>query len=167
MGYVRKKKNLLNEGNNANIMFYANERLFRYYIFDCEGIEHTNDLVAQNNLFGDAKAFLSQEQAGVNIEALEGRQMLGLSYDDHNRFCDEIPEFERLVRKIIEHYFVKTLDWSKKAIRAGYSAQKRCFEFLRSHPKFGNRVPAIYLDSYLEITPKTLSRLRSQTVKQG
>lgn len=164
---VKKKKNILNERDIANTMFYVNEGLFRYYIFDEEGIEHTIDLVAQNNWFGDAKAFLSQEPAEINIEALEDSQVFLLSYEDLNRFYDEIPMFERLVRKIIEHYFIKALERSKKVNRAGYPAQERYLEFLRSHPKLGNRVPSIYLASYLGITPETLSRLRSQVLKHN
>ncbi len=165
--YIKKKKNLLNEGDSSNMMFYINEGLFRYYIFDEQGVEHTIDLIAQNNWFGDAKAFLSKEKAGINIEALEDSQVFVLNYDDLHRFYDEIPLFERAVRKIIEHYFIKALGRSKKVNRAGYSAQERYNEFFKSHPKLGNRVPAIYLASYLGITPETLSRLRSQSIKQS
>lgn len=164
---IKKKKNLLNEGDSSNVMFYVNEGLFRYYIFDEQGAEHTIDLIAQNNWFGDAEAFLSNQPAGINIEALEDSQVFVLSYEDLNRFYDEIPMFERAVRKIIERYFVKALKRGKKVNRAGYSAQERYHEFLRTHPKFENRVPAIYLASYLGITPETLSRLRSQAVRQG
>jgi len=165
--YIKKKKNLLNEGDNADMMFYINEGLFRYYIFDEQGAEHTIDLIAQNNWFGDAKAFLSQDKAGINIEALEDSQVFVLSYEDLHRFYDEIPMFERAVRKIIEHYFIKALGRSKKVNRAGYSAQERYNEFFKSHPKLRNRVPASHLSSYLGITPETLSRLRNQSVKQG
>lgn len=165
--YVKKKKNLLNEGDNGNFMFYVNEGLFRYYIFDQHGNEQTIDLIAEGNWFGDAKAFLAQEKADINIEAIEDSQVFALSYEDLNRFYDEIPMFERLVRKIIEHYFIKALERIKKVSRSSYLAQERYQEFLRSHPKLGNRVPLVYLASYLGITPETLSRLRNQVVKQS
>jgi CRP-like cAMP-binding protein len=164
--YVKKKKNLLSEGDSVNTFFYVNEGLFRYYIFDEQGVEHTIDLIAQNNWFGDVKAFLTQVPAGINIEAIEDSQVFVLSYEDLNRFYDEIPLFERAVRKIIEHYFIKALDHARKVNRAGYLAQERYLEFFKAHPKIGNRVPAIYLASYLGITPETLSRLRSQSLKQ-
>lgn len=165
--YVKKKKNLLNEGDSAGMMFYVNEGLFRNYIFDQEGTEQTIELVAEHNWFGDAKAFLAQEPASVNIEALEDSQVFALSHEDLNRFYDEIPLFERLVRRIIEHYFVKALERIKKVNRSSYPAQERYHEFLRSHPKLINRVPSIYLSSYLGIAPETLSRLRSHSVKQS
>jgi CRP-like cAMP-binding protein len=165
--HVKKKKNLLTEGDPVNMMFYVNEGLFRYYTYDEQGTEHTTELIAQHNWFGDAKAFLSKESAGINIEALEDSTVFILSYDDLHRFYDELPMFERVVRKIIEHYFVKALERGKKINRAGYLAQERYMQFVNRHPKLANRVPAIYLASYLGITPETLSRLRSQFLKQG
>lgn len=165
--HIKKKKNLLSEGDSVNMMFYVNEGLFRYYTYDEQGTEHTTDLIAQNNWFGDAKAFLSKEPAGFNIEALEDATVFVLSYDDLHRFYDEIPLFERVVRKIIEHYFIKALERGKKINRAGYLAHERYTQFVTRHPKLANRVPAIYLASYLGITPETLSRLRSQFLKQG
>ena len=165
--HIKKKKNLLNEGDSVNKMFYVNEGLFRYYSYAEDGTEHTTDLIAQNNWFGDAKAFLSKEPAGINIEALEDSTVFEISYDDLHRFYDELPMFERAVRKTIEHYFVKALERGKKVNRAGYSAQERYLQYVNSHPKLANRVPAMYLASYLGITPETFSRLRSQFLKQG
>ncbi|HSH66856.1 MAG TPA: Crp/Fnr family transcriptional regulator [Bacteroidia bacterium] len=164
--HIKKKKNLLSEGDPANMMFYVNKGLFRYYVYTENGVEHTTDLIAQNNWFGDAKAFLLGQQAGINIEALEDSTVFILSYEDLHRFYDEIPMFERAVRKITEHYFIKALDRSKKVNRAGYSAQERYMHYVNTHPKLANRVPAIYLASYLGITPETFSRLRSQFLKQ-
>ena len=165
--HVKKKKNLLSEGDSGNCLFYVNEGLVRKLIFDEQGNEHTTDLIAQHNWFGDAEAFLSRQPAGINIEAIEDSQVFAISYEDLHRFYDEIPMFERAVRKIIERYFIKALQRARKVNRAGYSAQERYQEFLRSQPKLSNRVPAIYLSSYLGITPETLSRLRSQSIKQG
>jgi CRP-like cAMP-binding protein len=163
--YVKKKKNILNEGNDADCMFYVNEGLFRCYIFDENGNEHTTDLIPENNWFGDSKAFLTHTKATINIEAIEDSQVFVLSYTDLHRFYDEIPMFERAVRKIIEHYFIKAIEKSKRVSHGGYSAQKRYDNFLKRNKKIGNRVPAIYLASYLGLTPETLSRLRNNSGK--
>jgi len=163
--HVKKKKNVLNEGELSNYMFFLNEGLCRYYITDEKGTEHTIELVAQHNWFGDAKAFLAGEPAGINIEALEDSQIFIIQHSDLNRFYDEIPMFERMVRKIIEHYFLKALERIKKVSRSSYSAQERYQEFLKSHPKLVNRVSLVHLSSYLGIAPETLSRLRQQFPK--
>jgi CRP-like cAMP-binding protein len=162
---IKKRKNILSEGEDCQNIFYLNEGLCRYYIYDQEGIEHTIDLIAQHNWFGDAKAFLKQEPAVINIEALEDCQVFTLSHEELNRFYDEIPMFERAARKITEHYFIKALDRCKKGKRSGQSAQVRYEEFMKSHPKLENRVPAIHLASYLGVAPETLSRLRNQASK--
>jgi CRP-like cAMP-binding protein len=162
---VKKRKNILNEGDNCHHIFYLNRGLCRYYINDGDGIEHTIDLIAPHNWFGDTKAFLLQESAMINIEALEDSQIFAISYEDVNRFYDEIPLFERATRKITEHYFIKALDRCKRNSRLGKSAQIRYQEFITSHPDLENRVPAIYLASYLGLAPETLSRLRHQHFK--
>jgi len=146
-------------------VFFLNEGLCRYYVVDEKGTEQTIELVAQHNWFGDAKAFLASEPAGLNIEALEDSHIFMIQHSDLNRFYDEIPMFERMVRKIIEQYFIKALERVKKVSRSSYSAQERYKEFLKSHPKLVNRVPLVYLSSYLGIAPETLSRLRQQFPK--
>ena len=163
--HVKKKKNILNEGELSNAMYFLNEGLCRYYLVDEKGTEHTIELVAQHNWFGDAKSFLAGEPAGINIEALEDSHVFMIQHSDLNRFYDEIPMFERMVRKIIEHYFLKALERIKKVSRPSYSAQERYKEFLNSHPKLVNRVPLVHLSSYLGIAPETLSRLRQQFPK--
>ena len=162
---VRKKSRLLSPGDDGNHMYFVNTGLFRYFVMDKEGNEQTTHLIPQNNWFGDARAFLSGEKTTIYIEAIEDSQIFSISHEMINRFYDDVPYFERAVRKLIEHYFIKVLEKGKSSSYAGYTAQERYLSFLRAHPKLVNRVPAIYLASYLGTTPETLSRIRSQYLR--
>src|SRR4051812_36376034 len=81
---VKKKRNILNEGDDCKQIFFLNRGLCRYYITDQAGTEHTVELIAQHNWFGDAKAFLLQKTATINIETLEECQVFALSFADIN-----------------------------------------------------------------------------------
>jgi CRP-like cAMP-binding protein len=163
--HVKKRRNILNEGDDCQQIFFLNRGLCRYYINDQTGAEQTIELIAPHNWFGDAKAFLLQKTATINIEALEESEVFALGFADVNRFYDDIPMFERAARKITEYYFVKAFDRFTKVNRTGQSALSRYLEFVKAHPDLVNRIPSIHLASYLGLAPETLSRLRHTPLK--
>lgn len=165
--FIRRKKNILNAGDDLDYMFFLNKGLIRGYIYDDKGDEQTTDLIAEGNWFCDFKAFVSRKKATVYFEAIENSHILLLSFDNIQRFYDEIPMFERAVRQTIEFYFIVSIDRAKKINYAGHSASDRYKEFTRKYPQLESSVPAKYLASYLGIKPETLSRLRHQYGKNS
>ena len=157
---VKRKKNIVDAGDDPNYMYFLNKGLFRAYIYDYKGDEQTTDLITEGNWFGDFKAFISGRKSTLYLEAIEDSEVLLLTAKDIHRFCNEIPLFERALRHTMEFYFVKLLDRAKKLNYAGCPAQERYREFSHKYPALEKRLPALYLASYLGITPETLSRIR-------
>ena len=157
---VKRKKNILDAGDEPDYMFFLNKGLFRGYIYDEQGDEQTTDLISEGNWFGDLKAFTTQKRSTLYLEALEDSQVFLLSRKDIYRFYDEIPMFERSVKQTMENYYVKAIDRARKINYAGLHAQDRYKQFVMKCPTLEKRVPALYLASYLGIKPETLSRLR-------
>jgi CRP-like cAMP-binding protein len=157
---VKRKKNILDAGDEPDYMYFLNKGLFRAYTYDYKGDEQTTDLISEGHWFGDFKSFISRRKATLYLEALEDCEVLLLSTKHIDRFCEEIPKFELALRQTIEYYFVKSLDTAKRIKYPGCPAQERYDEFTRKYPSLEKRVPSIYLASYLGIKPETLSRLR-------
>jgi CRP-like cAMP-binding protein len=157
---VKRKKNIVDSGDEAHFMCFLNNGLFRAYIYDYKGDEQTTDLITEGNWFGDFTALISGRKTSIYLEALEDSEVVLLPVKEIRRFCDEIPMFDRALRQTIEYYFVKAMTHAKKMNYAGCPAQERYKEFLKKYPSLNKRVPALYLASFLGITPETLSRLR-------
>jgi len=162
---VKRKKNILDAGDEPDFMYFLNKGLFRAYTYDFKGDEQTTDLITENNWFGDFKSFITGRKATLYLEALEDSQVLLLSTKNIRRFCDEIPKFERALRQTIEFYFVKSIDQAKKISYAGCPAQERYREFSRKNPMLEKRIPAHHLASYLGVKPETLSRLKHSEIQ--
>ena len=155
---VKKKKNLLNEGDICRHYAFVEMGCLRSYSIDDRGTEHVVQLALEGHWIGDLYSITTQTPATLNIEALEDSHLLLLHYRDVDRLLEEIPVLETYFRKLYQRAYVQLQQRLNTALSV--SAEQRYKELIEQHPNLLQRVPLIHIASYLGITPESLSRIR-------
>lgn len=159
---IKKKKDLHTEGEVCQYLYFVVAGCLRSYFIDSKGVEHIYQIRMDNSWISDLESFFSQEKSKYYIEALEDSQLLRISKDDFEKLLVEIPALERYFRMVFQKAYVNAL----KRLNATMwkPATERYQEMLKEHPQMFQRVPLVYIASYLGITPESLSRIRKQTL---
>ncbi len=157
---VKRKRQILSEGNIANFLFFVNTGLIRMYTTEADMEERTFDFGAENTWFGDLKSFSVKQPSDTNIEAIEDCQILCIDHEVLQKLYKTYPALERVGRLNAEDKYIKLIDRLKKINHTNYSAEERYLEFLRFYDTIAHRIPSCHIASYLGIATETLSRIK-------
>nr|WP_319398189.1 Crp/Fnr family transcriptional regulator [uncultured Carboxylicivirga sp.] len=155
---IKKKKDILVAGDTCDYLYFITKGCLRSYHVDEKGVEHIFQIRMDNNWISDLESFFSKKPSYYYIEALEDTQMLRISRDRLNSLYTEVPSLERYFRILFQKAYVNSL----KRLNATMwnPATERYAEMMKEHPEMFQRVPLVYIASYLGITPESLSRIR-------
>ena len=155
---TRKGTKLLEEGQVQNYLLYVEKGLLRQYYFKYNK-ELTENLACDNEVVMCLESFLRRVPSTLVVEALENSAVWGIAYDDLQRITAESHEIELLYRSILEHSLVES---QRKAdmlrFEPSHVRYKRLLEY---YPEIIKCAPLVYIASFLQMTPETLSRVRS------
>lgn len=157
---IKKKKDLLEEGTICKYLYFITKGCLRSFYVDSKGVEHIYQIRMENGWISDLESFFTQTPAKYTIEALEDSEMLRISFDRMEKLYEEVPKLERYFRILFQKAYINTL----KRLNASMwdTALERYNEMLKEQPDMFQRVPLVYIASYLGITPESLSRIRKQ-----
>jgi CRP-like cAMP-binding protein len=74
--------------------------------------------------------------------------------------CDSLSCFDRFFRILIQNAYVAVQ--YRLAKTNSEEAEKRYYDFAKSHPDYLQRIPQYLIASYLGIKPQSLSRIRKE-----
>lgn len=157
---VNRKQSLLKAGQICRYIYFITKGCVRSFYIDKKGGEHIYQIRMDDNWIGDLGSFFSQSPSKYNMEALEDTELLRISFDNLNKLFGKIPKTERYFRIIFQKAYTNALERLNATMWE--TAKDRYDAMLIENPEIFQRVPLVYIASYLGITPESLSRIRKQ-----
>lgn len=160
----RKHQYILQQGDVSTHDNFIIKGLCRTYRVDEKDQEHILRFTPEDWWTGDMASFLSREPSQYNVDCLEDTEILRISFADLELLFERVPKMNKYFRVLYERAIVSyNLRLASNLIK---SAAEQYDDFVMQFPHIEQRVPNHQIASYLGITPQSLSRIRSQALKQ-
>lgn len=154
----RKGESILKEGETCRAMLFIEKGLIRqfYYKYDKDLTEHIG---YENGMIICIESYFKQEPTRLMVEALEPSVVWELPKVQIEELASKYNDIEQLYRKFMEYSLIES---QVKADTLRFEpAHERYHKLFQLHPEILKRAPLVYIASLLQMTPETLSRVRS------
>lgn len=157
----RKGDMILNEGEQCMSIMYIEKGLVRQFYFK-NGKEVTEHMANEGNIVMCIESLFKEEPTYLQVEALEPTVIYHLPKKRLEEVALHNVNIQILYRKILEESLI--LSQIHADLVRFETAENRYRRMLKLSPQVALRAPLLYIASYLQMTPETLSRVRSTTV---
>ena len=153
---------ILHEGEECKCMYYVERGMVRQYYYK-NGKDVTEHFSYEGRIVMCIESLLTHTPSKLIVEALETTILYALPRKTLFAAIDSCAELGILYRKITEHALISSQHHAD-AVRFE-NAQERYERLLREKPEIVLRAPMVHIASFLQMTPETLSRVRSSLEK--
>jgi len=157
------KGTILVEQGETNLFMYVIEKGIARGFRTQGNEEVTISLWKENESFGDVTTYITQQPAVKLYQLLQDSVLYRIDVIKFRGFFSVNHEICNLGRIIVEKY-VLFMERSIKQYR-GMTAQEKYDFFLQDRPDLIFRIKFIYIASFLNMAPETLSRIHSKWLK--
>ena len=157
---VKKKSNLLEQGNVCKNICFVTKGFFRMFYVDMEGNEINNRFTAADNFIVDFQSFLTQMPSRYYWQAMQDSEVLIFTFEEVQKLYATSPAWEKFGRLIAEQVYLELNE--RVEMFQFMSAPQRYEHVLSTRPELFNQISQFHLSSYLGVKPESLSRLRKR-----
>ena len=136
-----------------NQFYYKNEK------------ELTEYMATDNSIVMCIESLFQEQPTRLQIKALEPTVLIAMPKADLEAVAMKSVNIQILFRKILEESLI--LSQHHADMLRFESAQDRYQKLVKNQPQLVLRAPLVYIASYLQMTPETLSRVRTAALMEG
>lgn len=159
---VSKGDVILQEGEVCRMMYYVSKGLVRQFYYKNKR-DVTEHFSFEGRIVICIESFLKQNPSRLMVEALEPSELFALPHHPLMEAVKSNQEISELYRKILEHALISSQEHADS--QRFENATERYGRLLRNKPEIVLRAPMVHVASFLQMTPETLSRVRSNYVE--
>ena len=155
---IRKGINIVSENEICKYIYYIKKGLLRQYYIK-NGKEVTEHIAHEGNVVICIESFFKQEPSRLMVQSLEPSVVYGIPYKGLDEITKQSYEICKLKFAILEQSLINSQ--IKADILRFETAHERYTRTLNTEPEIIKRAPLHHVASYLQMTPETLSRVRT------
>lgn len=157
----QKGELILREGEICKNIFWIVKGLVRQFYYK-NGKELTEYMATENNVCMAIESLFREEPSKQQIMALEPTIIYALPKASLEHEAIRNVNIQMLYRKILEESLI--IAQKHADLLRFETAQDRYAKLVKQSPQLVLRAPLVYIASYLQMTPETLSRVRTSAL---
>ena len=150
----QKGEMILKEGDVCTNIYWVVKGLVRQFYYK-NGKELTEYMATENTICMCIESLFKEEPSRQQIQALEPTIIYAMPKSRLEREAVRNVNIQMLYRKILEESLI---------ISQIHAAPERYAKLVKRSPQLVLRAPLVYIASYLQMTPETLSRVRTSAL---
>ena len=157
----KKGERILDENDVCTCLRYIEKGMTRqfYYKYDKDLTEH---IAYEGGIVVCLESYLKTEPTRLMIETLEPTVLWEIPKDKIEKLSLEDAELGVWYRKVFEESLIESQ--IKSDTLRFEPAHERYLKLMQMHPEILKRAPLVYIASLLQMSPETLSRVRSASL---
>ncbi len=157
----QKNEMILAEGQICTNIYWVAKGLIRQFYYK-NGKELTEYMAAENHICMCIESLFKEEPTRLQMMAIEPTILFALPKDALEQASIKSVNIQMLYRKILEESLI--LSQVHADMLRFETAQDRYVKLVKSQPQLVLRAPLVFIASYLQMTPETLSRVRTSAL---
>lgn len=151
---------LLKSGEVCKEFYFVMNGCIRTYFIDKNGNEKTRYIMPVNHMGTALSSFVSGRPSTEFLDALTDSELLYLSHANFHSLNNDLTNWKTFYQKILEMAY--SFQTRKIESIMTMTARQRFDQTMKENPQLFQLVSNRVLASYLDMSPETLSRLKSR-----
>lgn len=159
-----KGQKILSEGEVCQNIYWIVKGLVRQFYYK-NNKELTEYMAVENTIMMSIESLFKEKPSLQIMQALEPTLIYAMPKAELEAVAMRSVNIQILYRKILEESLI--ISQQRADMLRFESAQDRYHKLVKSSPQLVLRAPLVYIANYLQMTPETLSRVRTAALMEG